>query len=516
MLHDKANWPTINLPSSQGLQYPPHMIARQQAAAAAAQMQMGASPIKNVPDRNQHRRGASNMLEPSLEEEEDVSRGDMLDFMTPRDISRMRYEQHHEWMEEIMSSPFAMKQIVPTDLGLGRKGELEALTNGYFDTPTSVLQETSANASRVKVGRMELTKAEEFTAKAAKKVAEMEAELENLKKRHSRRMAKLDKSSTLNLAEKRLRSAAVDGGRRSVFLDGEGGGEQRVRGDVDDIVRDVETATGKKIVPVSIVECVQRGGLEAKLQSAQVITPNEKSSPDKSSNASQHNDSNHENLGASMEVPSPNIQQQQQEQSSVPSPQASQPVVTHHGHEKQRPITGDPHTEGAVVLSLDEMDVDVEMAGLESDNQQGVARIADIDGNEWVLVDNMNANAAKEVLPAERQISHEPTKQATASPGANAASGFANTPTGSGIQGLTPAEPSGEGLGEAEAMDESGFDLEQGDFETHLEATGDDLVDFGDGQGDLNLEGMDDSAFGDAFHPSDENQAHVPEHGDMS
>jgi hypothetical protein len=528
MLHDKANWPTINLPSSQGLQYPPHMIARQQAAAA--QMQMGASPIKHVPERNQHRRGPSNVLEPTLEEEEDVSRGDMLDFMTPREISRMRYEQHHEWMEEIMSSPFAMKQIVPTDLGLGRKGELEALTSGFFEPPTSVLQATSANALTTGIGRMEVTKAEEFTTKAARKVAEMEAELENLKKRHTRRMAKLDKSSSLNTAEKRLRVAAGEGGRQSIFEDCEAKGGKRGKTSVDDIVRDVETATGKKIVPVSIVECVQRGGLEEKVKTPRPTTPDEKLLPGNAVNRSQSNVSNPDPSGTFTKEPSPNLQQQRQP--SANPPQSSQLPVTSHVHGTQQPVAQGMDMDEPAVPSLDDMDVDVEMAGLGNgnDDEQPGAQTAENDGSEWVMVDDMNADSItkEEGTPAETTpAQNEPTKQPTGteSPGATAAaaSGFLITPTGSsGIQGLTPIQH--QPVGEEGADDEAGgmntgdFDLGQGEFDTDLDDAGGGLVDFGDEHGDLGLEGMDDSAFGDAFHPPDDGpgSGHLTEHGDMS
>jgi Fungal domain of unknown function (DUF1750) len=519
MLHDKANWPTISMPSQ--LQYPPHMIARQQAAAAA-QIQMGATPNKNIPDRHQHRRGPSNVLEPTLEEEEDVSRGDMLDFMTPRDISRMRYEQHHEWMEEIMSSPFAIKQIVPTDLGLGRKGELEALTSGFFDTPTSVLPEIPANTSSVRVGRMEVIKAEEFTAKATKKVAEMEAELENLKKRHARRMAKLDKSLSLSIAEKKLRTATVEGVQQSQFDGSEEGSREEVPANVDDIVRDIETAMGKKIVPVSIVECVQKGGLEQMVQTPMASTTNGQPSPETAVNERDSNKTNSENVDSSeREIPS-SINQQPLSGPDLASP--SQSLTMSHIHQAQGPVAEDTIMDEPLVPSLAEMDVDVEMAGLESDNQGTGAQVGENDGSEWVMVDDMNASTAEEALPAEGQDQNgngnrnEHTEQTTQSldPGAAAAESYIHTPTGSGIQGLTPAEPSGEGAGEGDGVIEGDFDLGQEGFDENLDDAGHDLVDFGDEHGDLNLEGMDDSAFGDAFHPPDEGQAHLPEHGDIS
>ena len=492
------------------------MVARQQAAAAAAaaQVQMGAAPIKNVPERNQHRRGPSNVLEPTLEEEEDVSRGDMLDFMTPREISRMRYEQHHEWMEEIMSSPFAMKHIVPTDLGLGRKGELEALTSGFFDTPTSVLQETPANASNLSVGRVEVTKAEEFTAKAVKKVAEMEAELENLKTRHARRMAKLDKSLSLATAEKKLRTAAVAGGQPSTFGNGEAESGQEATASIDDIVRDVETASGKKIKPVSAVECVQKGGLEERLQTPTAVISNREPSPENAVIENKTIDSNTEASNTTETRVSPEAEQPQH--SSANAPPTSQSVTNGHGHEVQQPVVEETNMEEPTVPSLDDMDVDIEMAGLDNDDRQVEAQTVENEGSEWVMVDDLNADIRKEDPPVVAEAQSELPEPATESPGPPAASGFAQSPTAHGTQGLTPAEPSGEELGEGEDMNTADFDLGQGEFDANLDDTGHDLVDFGDEHGDLNLEGMDDSAFGDAFHPPDEDRSHLLEHGDMS
>ena len=512
MLHDKANWPTINLPPTEALQYPPHMIARQQAAAAAvAQMQVGPSPMKHIPDRDQHRRGPSNTLEPTtIEEEEDVSRGDMLDFMTPRDISRIRYEQHHEWMEEIMSSPFAMKQILPTDLGLGRKGDLEALTGGFFDTPTSTLQEISPNAPSVRIGRMEITKAEEFTGKAAKKVADMKAELAILKRRHAKRLAKLDSSSFLITAEKRLRTAAVEGDSQDIFENNEAGSGQRARVKVNDIVHDVETGIGKKIVPVSLVECVQKGGLEEKIQAARGVTPKVHLSPGKALNESHTNSSNSEALGAITKL-SHNVQQQQQSVAGIPPP--SQAGKTSHGHEIQRSVAVDVHMNEPPLPSLDDMDVDVAMVG--QHNAEQTLR-TDNDGSEWVMVDNMNAGSTKEDLRVGGRAQHELTHHTTEAAGTTAASGYADTATGGGIHNLAPAEPSGEGVGETEGMNTDDFDLGPGEFDTNLDDGGHGLIDFGDEHGDLDLEGMDDSAFGNAFHPPDESEGHLPGHGDIS
>jgi Fungal domain of unknown function (DUF1750) len=506
MLHDRANWPTINLPAAQALQYPPHMLARQQQAA---QMQMGASPSKVMQDRVQHRRGPSNAPEPTLEEEEDVSRGDMLDFMTPRDISRMRYEQHHEWMEEIMSSPFAAKQIVPIDLGLGRKGELEALTSGFFDAPMSVLQDTSGNTASVRVGRMELGKAEEFKAKVVRKVAEMEAELENLKKRHARRMAKFSKSSSVMAAEKKLRTVATDGRVRSTSEDGQGGKES-----LDDIVREVEQTIGKKIVPMSAVECVQRGGLEEKTPTPKTTTTSE-AQQSEGVVGGERNGLIPGEQSAYPTVPTPNIPLQP---TSMPpgtnAGQTSPPPPLSHEHQMQQPIGVTAQMDEPTVPSLDDMDVDMEMAGLGNENEP-VERTAENEGNEWVMVDDVNAGTTAEQAPATSEAQTQPPQQAAASPATAPDSVFGNTPTGSGIQGLTPAEASGEGADEPQGMNEGDFDLGQGDFGGNQDDIGDGLVDFGDDHEDLDLEGMDDSAFGDAFHPPEESRANLEGQGDI-
>ena len=140
--------------------------------------------------------------EPTIEEEEDVSRGDALDLVTPREISRMRYEQHHEWMEEIVESAYNINQIIPSDLGLGRKGELESLTRGFFEAPLSAAHPTT-NGAPARVGKMHAGKAAEFTKLAAQKVADMQKELEELKAKHARRMEKLQQISVLAAAEKK-------------------------------------------------------------------------------------------------------------------------------------------------------------------------------------------------------------------------------------------------------------------------------------------------------------------------
>lgn len=168
------------------------------------------------------------------------------------------------------------------------------------------------------------------------------------------------------------------------------------------------------------------------------------------------------------------------------------------------------------VSHLEDMDVDgMEEIGVLDQHvmdQMGNQR----EPEEWVMVDEMDSDTAQEAPPTEGQPQTIPTKPTTDSPAAAAVPEFANTPTGSGKQGLTPAAPAGDEAGMTQEVSAGDFDLGQEGFDANLDDNGDGLVDFGDDHGDLNLEGMDDSAFGDAFHPPDEGQGNLPEQGDMS
>ncbi|KAH8145767.1 uncharacterized protein LAJ45_10244 [Morchella importuna] len=73
----------------------------------------------------------------TIDEEEDTSRGDMLDHLSPREIATTRYIQHHEWMEEVLGSVYSISRIKPVDLGLGLRGELESVTMGLLDPPST-------------------------------------------------------------------------------------------------------------------------------------------------------------------------------------------------------------------------------------------------------------------------------------------------------------------------------------------------------------------------------------------
>ena len=166
MLNDRYNWPNINLPGHA----PPQGGFGQGQPVAANNMHMGmmgrhgqfypssqAGQIGPSPAKRQRQGMGQPMLsgggggggfpgvpsgmplsqESLLEEEENTALGDLMDNLTQEEISKVRYVQHHIWMEEILSSPYATGAIEPTDLGLGLVGELARLTDGIVATPVN-------------------------------------------------------------------------------------------------------------------------------------------------------------------------------------------------------------------------------------------------------------------------------------------------------------------------------------------------------------------------------------------
>lgn len=58
-----------------------------------------------------------------------------MEYLSPRDISTVRYMQHHQWMEETFHSPYSTGQIVPGELGLVCKGKIEEDFFQWNQTP---------------------------------------------------------------------------------------------------------------------------------------------------------------------------------------------------------------------------------------------------------------------------------------------------------------------------------------------------------------------------------------------
>ncbi|KAL8696424.1 MAG: hypothetical protein Q9224_002804 [Gallowayella concinna] len=294
MLHDRPNWPTINPPGNtagaQATAYPNNVIShmsRQQpgyvhpaATAATNQAGIGPPPAKrarpnnpNVTDAETATLQARPNNELTIYDEEDVSRGDMLDFLTPREISAVRYKQHHEWLGEIFRSPYDTQQIVPGELGIGRKGELEVLTGDFFNAPTEPSSRTKDENIREgllppppRVGRMEPGKADEFTKLANDRISGINAEIEKMRRQHAKRMAKLAKGAEVRDAEKVLRTASISAedietgghGTDRATLDGRESEHTAIRARV-------EGTLGKRVGKVTDVVCIENGRLVEKV-----------------------------------------------------------------------------------------------------------------------------------------------------------------------------------------------------------------------------------------------------------
>ena len=190
----------------------------------------------------------------SLEDEENAQLGDFLDHLTPRDISTLRYKQHHEWMEEIFSSVYATAQILPEDLGLGLAGDLEDLTKGILETPgmqkevkpadKQALSRRGDESGRTyqKLGREQM---EELEKRVGEFMEKGQTEIKTMKADHSKKLGDAKRARTYMQAERRLREAGVTSPDTIV-----------------DIVRNVEAELGVAIIQRKDFTCVEKGGLE--------------------------------------------------------------------------------------------------------------------------------------------------------------------------------------------------------------------------------------------------------------
>ncbi|KAE8353612.1 DUF1750-domain-containing protein [Aspergillus coremiiformis] len=499
MLHDRNNWPTINFPpqvAPQGFApvpgaYPNAMVGRQ---PFYTQPGPGVPAPTGAPAKapRGHRASSATVNATTADfalEDEDVSAGDMMDLLTPREVSKMRYQQHHEWMEEIFASPYAISQITPVSLGLGRKGELESLTAGFFDAPAGPPSGESKDATdSAQATKMEPAKAEEFADRVAKKVADMTAEIEKLKRRHARRMEKFNRTSLLKDAELRLREAAADPhatgseiwrleGRIEIPADGDEiqsppVAESKAKYKVDDVVRGLETSWNKQIVPEPKVSCVQKGGLLEKIEPE----PKPEATDDGDIDMG-HADHLLDQFGS----PPPSGPSQ-----GVSSTNQPQPAPAHTAGPSAVPgaNTGVSLPTTAAVpqrgTSLPGMDVEMDMG----DGHR--ANTAAGETGDWVMVNDEKKDQGDKAAVGDGPLHGIETP-------------------GSGIQGLTPGNTGGDN-----GLDGANFDF------TNMDSAGDALAAYTEQNDVLDLPDLDNSAFGDAFHASDNENTHHHDADDMA
>lgn len=184
-----------------------------------------------------------NLADDILENERNTEFGDMLDFLNPRDISIARFKQHHEWMEEIMSTPYDMRQIVPVDLGLKLSGSLKDLTEGLWEDGTALAVEGAASNDSAK--KVDPARLKAFEEKMAKHLSDGEQELLEMQRQHAEKVEEIKQQRLFANLERKLAQNSRDGS-----LVGS-----------DEIIREAEQALGGKLNSKPDIRMVQRGGL---------------------------------------------------------------------------------------------------------------------------------------------------------------------------------------------------------------------------------------------------------------
>ncbi|KAI0537979.1 hypothetical protein GGR58DRAFT_321011 [Xylaria digitata] len=272
ILGDRVNWPQIAWPKEASRQpmysanrgVPPNIAYPPHAPTA------GGPPSKR-PRTNQPGHSQLNPMavigQADFEDEEDTSRGDIFDMLTPRDVSISRYKQNHEWMEEILSSAYRMGQIGFADLGLGLKGELAGLTEGIFEAQgiNTVTQAPTEPATT----RLEPEKAAEFRKRANDKIDSTKAEIEKMKADHARQMARFKQNSLITTSEKELRVAVDDASSEPLHLDSKEEAEDSANRwppkhhkKVDDILSQVEAHLNRRAEAIHDMRRIHQGGYQ--------------------------------------------------------------------------------------------------------------------------------------------------------------------------------------------------------------------------------------------------------------
>ena len=285
MLHDREHWPTINIPGNAHMQQP-GMLANSMMQQQMNQQrfpQYNPYPQSTGPPAKRARHSGPNVMpgssdgihDTSIEDEESASLGDFFDHLTPREISMARYMQHHRWMEEVLSSPYASSQIVPPDLGLGLMGELKGLTEGILAPPSlDEIGLPSEKPNKAKEAQpftnLKKEQIDEFNKRVEKHLEEGHAEIERMKKEHMEKLAEWKKTKTIMQAEKRLRYATWEGHENAVptyRLDMPPATNGHAEDDappesIEGVVKDVESLLGVKIQGHKDAKMIEKGGLE--------------------------------------------------------------------------------------------------------------------------------------------------------------------------------------------------------------------------------------------------------------
>ncbi|KAK4673407.1 hypothetical protein QC763_111740 [Podospora pseudopauciseta] len=284
MLSDRVNWPQIPFPQrGQSIYVPPmqQQPMNTRTAYLGGPGGPGQPPSKRRGQQAQpgHPMGAGYpSADGALDDDEDVHRGDMFDHLSPREMSMHRYQQNHEWMEEILSSPYRIGQLEVSDLGLGKKGALASLTEGIFEAQSGDVLEQLPK--KPYTGRLEPGLADKMRERAQAKIAEVQAEIQKLKAQHEKRMGEFKQNTAIRDAEAELRAATQGVGSEPWRLEGRVEGEEEEESynkkpsrSIEEITADVEKLLGTKAITVPEVSRVQDGGYQQLAPEPEIIAP---------------------------------------------------------------------------------------------------------------------------------------------------------------------------------------------------------------------------------------------------
>ncbi|KAM0717778.1 hypothetical protein Q7P37_006110 [Cladosporium fusiforme] len=509
MLHDRDHWPHINGPTGghmghtmmapgfYGSNPMPGQNRYGQGAPPAAKRQRTQGSSVGGPGANE------GMPDTSIEDEENTALGDYFDHLTPREISTARYMQHHRWMEEVFSSPYASGQIVPADLGLGLMGEMKSLTDGLLEPPSmdveSAVEKQSEEPKPFTTVKKE--QVEEFNKRVQKHLDDGQAEIERMKSEHAAKMQEWRKTKTLLQAEKRLRSAKWDSEDNFAYGLEEPEGKEQAAGKretVEDVLKDVEGLLGVKFAGYADATLIEKGGWEEREPSP--TPPQPSRTPEVQTNAP--TDDVPESKGEQLEpkipadVPQPNAPQppasQQQPQappsSSMPSSLPAQGSIPQQ-QEQTNPSTGNSDLQLPEGMDLDTGDLQFPSAGITPIQTETPTQNQTPGDTTTFSAPQTTAPPSEAAASSiQNQPAQPPAQQATAA----IASAGSNAPS-TNPQG-TPAG----GMGDLQ--DTSMFNDSFGEL----------AGDFGQGSGDGMLDFGDESAFGEALHGMD-----TPGDGDM-
>ncbi|KAF4551337.1 Hypothetical protein D9617_13g098350 [Elsinoe fawcettii] len=549
MLHDRERWPMLKAgrPGSQGVMpgqpgMPPNAMAHManprfggQHYQQQAQAAVGPSPAKRqrTSMTGAPQTGAQLPEYHDLDAEDEFALGDYLDTLSQRDVSKARYIQHHEWMEEVFSSPFATSQIEPVYLGFGLMGELAGLTKGVFETVEKAAKQYHDSAKAedqvVVPAKVSPDQAKDFEKKVNEYLNEGQAQIKKMKEEHAKKIEEWRKGKTITKAEKRLRNARwADDPSRKTVLNGLASGKESAE-PAESVVKEIENSFGSAIVSKPLNNLVERGGLKEK-----VVQPE----PEPATNDNlDHANQDQNGPQDPMQLPAPAQDHQTYQQPSpqtqphIQQPQANQPQPSMNQQPQrqaqqqqqmaQQQTTGQSTPSAQPQQSIEDTAMDFptddQLETMDTSNFEMEDIDMDIgDNTDFNFNDTLDTSTPQNTSAPAANPDTTSTTQAPPAPQPPQTTTQSPAPQ----QSLDPTTAS---TNQQPDTNPSGGDLSfhptPGDNSAFDEFTaGDGFVDFGDGDdnlgdgagglgetpgGGIDLDlGMEGSAFGDAFHGS--------------